>query len=94
MGTTVPWLNKLPDTGVMAPPAAGFAAVMIWYCGKFTMSVKLWTAPDEMPLLAVIVMGNEPVAAVVPANVPVPLPLSVNVMPLGNEPDSMSADVG
>ena len=38
MGTTVPWLNKLPDAGVMVPPAAGLAAVVSAYC--VTVSVK------------------------------------------------------
>ena len=58
------------------------------------MSAKLWTALGEMPLFAVMVMGKEPVEAVAPARVPVPLPLSVKVRPLGRGPDSLSAEVG
>src|SRR5690348_1793073 len=47
-----------------------------------------------MPLLAVMVMGNAPVAEAVPLSVAVPSPLSRNVTPLGREPDSVSEGVG
>jgi hypothetical protein len=47
-------------------------------------------------LLAVIVIGYEPAVPVagVPAIVAVPLPLSLKVTGLGNEPDSLRAGVG
>ena len=47
-------------------------------------------------MLAVIVIGYEPAVPVagVPAIVAVPLPLSLKVTGLGNEPDSLRAGVG
>jgi hypothetical protein len=62
--------------------------------GKLTVNVKLWTALEPTPLLAVNWMLNVPIVAGVPLSVPVPLWLSLNVTPLGSVPVSLSAGVG
>src|SRR5580704_19607009 len=61
-----------------------------------TVSVKDCVAAVPTPLLAVIVIGYVPAvpAAGVPASVAVPLPLSLKVTGLGNDPDSLRAGVG
>jgi len=62
----------------------------------FTVRVKLCAAGVPTPLLAVKLRGY--MAAVpdagVPLNVPVPLPLSTKVTPLGSAPVSVRADTG
>src|SRR5689334_19621739 len=52
----------------------------------FTVRVNDWVASGETPLLAVMVIGNDPPVVAVPARVAVPSPLSVNVTPLGSDP--------
>src|SRR5579872_1035194 len=47
-----------------------------------------------MPLCAVNVIGKDPWTLAVPARVPVPFPLSVNVTPAGSEPDSTRDGAG
>jgi hypothetical protein len=58
--------------------------------------VKLCVAGLPTPLLAVMVSGYVPAVpeAGVPAKVAVPLPLFVNVTPLGNVPLSVRVGVG
>ena len=58
--------------------------------------MKLWLAAVPTPLLAVNVRGYVPPVpdAGVPLSVPVPLPLSLNVTPLGSVPASLSDGVG
>src|SRR5687768_13533425 len=48
-----------------------------------TVSVKFCTASGDTPLAAVNCSANVPDCVGVPASVPVPLPLSVNVTPVG-----------
>jgi hypothetical protein len=63
---------------------------------KFTVKVKAWFAAVPTPLLAVNVMEYVPPVpdAGVPLRVPVPLPLFLNVTPLGSAPVSVSDGVG
>ena len=56
--------------------------------------VKFCVALGVVPLAAVMVIGNEPVAVGVPEMVAVPLLLSVKVTPDGSDPASLSAAVG
>ena len=59
-----------------------------------TVRVKDWVASEPTPLLAVMVIGNEPLDVGVPASVAVPSPLSTRVTPAGSEPVSVMAAVG
>src|ERR1035438_7775561 len=59
-----------------------------------TVSVKLCTAFEPTPFDAVNVMLKLPLTVGVPLSVPVPLPLSWNETPLGNDPFFEIADVG
>ena len=61
---------------------------------SFTVSVKACVTGLPTPLLAVMVSGNVPPAAAVPASVAVPSPLSTNVTPAGSVPVTLSAGVG
>ena len=61
---------------------------------ELTVKVKDWVAFDPTPLLAVMVIGNEPLDALVPASVAVPSPLFVKVTPAGSEPVSVIVAVG
>ena len=68
---------------------------MITGAEALVVRVKFCVAAVPTPLLAVNMIGN--VAAVpvgVPPSVAVPFPLSLNVTPLGNAPDSVSDGAG
>jgi hypothetical protein len=58
--------------------------------------VKFWVAFGETPLAAVNVIGYVPalLAEGVPASVPVPFPLLVNVTPLGSVPELVIVGAG
>ena len=56
----------------------------------FTVSVKLWAALGETPLLAVTLTVKLPTAA----GVPLSTPAELRVTPLGNEPVSLKAGAG
>ena len=62
--------------------------------GASTVRVKDWVAGLPTPLVAVMVIGNEPVVEVVPARVAVPSPLSTKLTPDGRAPDSVRAGFG
>jgi hypothetical protein len=72
---------------------AVFALVMLG--ASLLVNVKLWVTLPTL-LAAVIWIGKLPPlpAAAVPAIVALPLPLSVNVMPAGSAPVSVSAAAG
>ena len=72
----VPTVNVVAAADVMAGTSA-------------TVSVKSWMALGEMPLLAVKVMGKEPVAVGVPVSLP-----PVKVTPAGRAPASVKVGVG
>jgi len=61
-----------------------------------TVRVKVWVAGVPTPLLAVKVMGYVPTLpdVGVPLSVPVPFPLPVKVIPLGNAPASVKVGAG
>ena len=59
-----------------------------------TVRVKVWVAGLPTPLVAVRVIGNEPVVEVAPASVAVPSPLSTKLTPDGREPVSVRDGVG
>ena len=59
-----------------------------------TVRVKDWVAGLATPLVAVMVIGKEPVVEVAPARVAVPSPLSTKLTPDGRAPDSVSEGVG
>ena len=82
---------------VVEPPAVivGAAAVKLVIDGAATtLNVKGCVAFGSVPLLAVIVIEELPVAAAVPEIVAVPFPLSVKFTPLGNDPVLLKAGVG
>jgi hypothetical protein len=82
---------------VPAEPTVNVVAAADVIAGaEFTVSVNDWFAGEPTPFVAVMVIGYEPAvpAAGVPPMVAVPLPLSVNVTPLGNVPDFASAGAG
>ena len=56
--------------------------------------MKFCVASGVKTLLAVMVIGKLPAAPGVPARVAVPLPLSVNVTPLGSAPVLLRLAVG
>ena len=58
-----------------------------------TVSVKLWVTVPTM-LVAVMVSGNGPAAAGVPARVAVPLPVASKVTPAGRAPVSVRVGAG
>jgi len=59
-----------------------------------TIKVKLCVPFVPIPLLAMMVIGKEPVVDEVPAIVAEPSPLSTKVIPVGSEPVSERAAVG
>ena len=85
---------------VLAVPTVNVVLLALVIAGPafpgFTVSVKAWVAAVPTPLAAVSVRGY--VAAVpaagVPASVPVPLWLSVNVTPPGSVPVSVKDGAG
>src|SRR5579859_7330585 len=80
---------------VPAEPTVKVVALTLLMAGALpTIKVKFWLAGVPTPLVAVMVMGKEPVVLVVPERVAVPLPLSTNVIPVGSAPDSARAAVG
>ncbi len=70
--------------------------VMVGAVPALTIRVKLWTSFGGLPFEAVNVSPYTPfvAAAGVPARVPVPLPLSMYVTPVGSAPDSPIEGVG
>ena len=77
------------------PPAAGLAAVVNWYCGGATVSVK----PCDgvlTPLLALIVTKKAPLVpnTGVPLISAVPFPLSVKLTPVGRLPEIPNEGAG
>ncbi len=83
---------KLPDV----PTVKVALAALVMTGGWPTESVKLWVAPGETPLLAVIVSAYAPLLPVagMPARVAVPLWLSTKATPPGRLPCSLSAAAG
>src|SRR2546426_11371 len=82
---------------VPALPTVKVAALALVMRGAWlTVSVKDCVASGSPPLLAVMVRGYDPPvpAADVPLNIAVPLPLFVNVTPVGSAPVFMIVAVG
>src|SRR6266436_1111818 len=80
---------------VPAAPAWNVTAFALVIVGGWpTVSVKFCVAFGVTPFCAVNVMANVPDAVGVPLSVPVPLPLSRNVTPLGKAPLSVMLGVG
>ena len=77
----VPTLNAVFAALVIAGPA-------------LAVSVKVCVALGVIPLAAVMVRLEVPLAEAVPASVAVPLWLSVKVTPLGRVPDFVMAGIG
>jgi hypothetical protein len=96
-------LLTLPDppantpVSVVEPPAVivGAAAVKLVMDGAATtLNVNDCVAFGKVPLLAVMVIGELPVAAAVPEMVAVPFPLSAKFTPAGKDPVLFRAAVG
>ena len=94
VGVGVPVVVTVNDPAV---PTVNVVLLALVITGAvFTVSVKVCVALLPTPLLAVIVMVYVPFVpdAGVPLSLPVPLPLSTKVTPLGSAPDSVRAGAG
>lgn len=95
VGTGVPVAVTVKLPAVPAVKVVPLALLIMGATGAgLTLRVKLCVASGPDPLWAVIVRGNDPVVDAVPLRAADPLPLSLKLTPLGNEPLSLSEGVG
>jgi hypothetical protein len=91
----VPPLNTPVSVVELPTVIVGAAATKLVIAGAATtLNEKDCVAFGNVPLLAVMVIGEVPGAAAVPEIVAVPFPLSVKLMPPGNAPVLLIAGVG
>jgi len=76
------------------PTLKAVLAALVIAGPALAVSVKVCVALGVIPLAAVMVRFEVPLADAVPASVAVPLWLSVNVTPLGNVPDFVRVGTG